>query len=321
MRIPSSATAAVLLSFSLVLACSDATDDTPGGDPFGSSSGNDGGVRCSTGFMSDTECVPPGSSGDAGDGASPSDGGVTPGEQDAGRIRTVGPGAPPSRTCTVQADGAGFFELKTQARDLAYWVRLPKNYDAATPYPTVIGAHGCGDNAKNFATWAMAPWEQRDSQAHIAVSVGAGRDGTCWNSGEDESKVIEVLEDLRSCFYVHQKKVTLGGYSSGGMLAYYTAMRNTHLFAGLLIENSSIQSVYGDATDAAIAAADWKIDVVITARQSDGSFPIERVRTDRDKLLAAGFPVQFRELPGGHDGNGADWNEYLLPKIVDFEAP
>jgi predicted esterase len=200
-------------------------------------------------------------------------------------------------------------------------VRLPAGYNGANAYPMVIGAHGCGDTAKNFATWAMAPAASRATQSYIAVSVGAGRDGQCWTAAQDEAKVLAVLDDVRSCFYAHQKKITMAGYSSGGILAYTTAMRNAKRFAGLLIENSSLQSAFGSGTDAALAAAAWKLNVAITARTGDTSFAIANIRTDRTKLQNARFPVQYRELAGGHDGSSDDWSGYLLPKIGAFVAP
>ncbi len=233
-----------------------------------------------------------------------------------------GPAGPrPTRTCAFTKDADGFFELTSQTGGYAYWVRLPNTYNANNAYPAVVGAHGCGDTAKNFATWAMAPYSQRGTQAHIAVSVGAGRDGQCWTAAQDEAKLLTVVDDVRSCFYIHQKKVTLAGYSSGGMLVYTTALKSARRFAGVLIENSSLGSAFGGGTDSAIAGAGWKLNVAITARTGDSQFAIANIRTDRTKLQGAGFPVQYRELAGGHDGNSDDWTGFLLPKLSTYLTP
>ena len=48
----------------------------------------------------------------------------------------------------------------------------------AEAYTMLIVLHGCGDNTKNFATWAAAPYVTRQNQNYLAVSVG-GRDGQC----------------------------------------------------------------------------------------------------------------------------------------------
>mgnify|MGYP003592478672 CR=1 FL=1 len=281
--------------------------------------------------------LPPGPTpGPLPDGGSPGDADVEPPDPDAGTPPPAdggprtdastpppvgGPGPRPTRNCAYSKDADGFFRMVTQTGGVEYWVRLPPTYVATTAYPLVLGTHGCGDNAKNFATWAMAPYAIRATQAHIAVSVGAGRDGQCWNTAADEPKVLAVLDDVRTCFYVHQKKVTMAGYSSGGLMAYFTAMRNARRFAGLLIENSSLQSTFGSNTDATLAAAGWKLNVAITARTSDNQFAIATIRSDRTKLQNARFPVQFRELAGGHDGNSDDWTGFLLPKITGYTAP
>lgn len=286
-----------------------------------------GGADASTDDPGDDAGTPPdaGGGGGGGGGGGTIDagggGGGGGGTPDAGGGTATGPGPRPTRTCSYTADSAGFFQLTTRTGGYAYWVRLPTGYNAANAYPMVIGAHGCGDTAKNFATWAMAPAASRATQSYIAVSVGAGRDGQCWTAAQDEAKVLAVLDDVRTCFYAHQKKITMAGYSSGGILAYTTALKNAKRFAGLLIENSSLQSAFGSGTDAALAAAGWKLNVAITARTGDTSFAIANVRTDRTKLQNARFPVQYRELAGGHDGSSDDWSGFLLPKIGAFVAP
>lgn len=262
------------------------------------------------------------SSGDAGSRTALPDGGAArDGESDAPvgpPPRPTGPGAPPTRSAEIVPDAQGFFELRTQASGLAYWARLPVGFDPSVPQQLVVGLHGCGDNAKHFAEWAIVPYALRETQSYVALSLG-GRDGGCWSLEEDEAKVLEAVADVRQLFFIHQKKVTVAGYSSGGMLAYYTGLRNAYTFAGILIENSGMP--FGDATDAVLAAAEWKLNVALNVHLQDANFPPSKTRDDRDRLSAAGFPVQFRELDGSHDGTSANWAEFLLPKIAGFVAP
>lgn len=235
----------------------------------------------------------------------------------------TGPGPAPTRTCSYTKDADGFFKLVTKTGGIDYWVRLPPTYTSTKSYPMLVGMHGCGDNAKNFATWALSPWNIRSTQAHIAVSVGAGRDGQCWTASTDEAKILAVVADVRQCFWAHQRRIVLAGYSSGGIAAYYTGMRNARQFAGILIENSSLQSAFGvgTPTDNALNAAGWKINVAISARTGDEYFPIAQVRTDKSKLTAKAFPVQYRELAGGHSGTSDDWTGFLLTKYSTWRAP
>ena len=50
---------------------------------------------------------------------------------------------------------------------------------------------------------------------------------------------MAALADFETHFNVDRRRVILGGYSSGGDLAYRTGFRHSSTFAGLLIENSS----------------------------------------------------------------------------------
>ncbi len=280
-------------------------DDARDGGP--SSAALDGGGG---GALSDS-----GKPGAAADGGAQGDAG---GLEAGPAPRPTGPGAAPTRTPSVKPNGNGFFEVKTAANNLAYWVRLPVGYVASTPWPLVVGLHGCGDNALHFAEWAVSPYTARASQAYIAVSVG-GRDGGCWKAAEDEAKVLDVVADVRTLFYVHQKKVTVAGYSSGGALAYYTGLRNAYTFAGILIENSGMP--FAAETANVLGAAEWKLNLAITVHTQDSSFPPAVTHANRDALLGAGFPVQFREVAGTHDGSSDEWVDYLLPKIDGFLAP
>jgi predicted esterase len=230
------------------------------------------------------------------------------------------PGPGPTQTCTVTADANGFFTLNSPKSD--YVARLPPGYDPQKPLPLLVAIHGCGDTAKNFATWGAVPFASRATQDYLAISIG-GRDNDCWMVPADGPTVIAAIDHMKSCFWVHQKKVVLAGYSSGGMLAYNLGMTQTTSFAGILIENSGLSQGVGGAgkVDTVLNAAAWKINVAHSARIQDGSFAIDGVRADRDKLLAHGFPLQYRELDGTHDGTSDDWSQYLLPKMVGWEAP
>lgn len=232
-----------------------------------------------------------------------------------------GPGPGPTQVCPIQKDADGFFQLTSAKSD--YWVRLPGGYDPQNPKPTalLVAIHGCGDSAYNFATWGAVPWELRSSHTYIGISVG-GRDGQCWSVPADGALVTAAIEHVRSCFYVHQKKIVLAGFSSGGELSYNLGMRNAGKFAGILIENSGLTEGVGASNVASVLAnAAWKINVAHSAHLDDEVFAIDSVRKDRDAMLGAGFPVQYREVPGTHDGTSADWVDFLIPKMAGWVAP
>lgn len=236
----------------------------------------------------------------------------------AGDFSDPGPG--PTQSCVINPDANGFFTLT--GASTTYAIRLPPAYEVAHPRPSrlLVALHGCGDNAMNFATWAAVPFALRANQNYIAISVG-GRDGACWNLS-DGPLVAAAIAHVRSCFYVHQERIVLGGYSSGGGLAYKLAMTDALTYAGVLIEHSSLSSAVGSSNvDAALNAAAWNLNIAHTAGINDLSYLIAGVRSDRDKIIAHGFPLQYREDASDHNGSSSDWSDYLLPLMANWTLP
>lgn len=225
------------------------------------------------------------------------------------------PGPAPTKACgipkgelTVRQSGKG-----------SYVVYVPQSYKGA-PTRLLVGLHGCGDSAWNFAEWAVNPYATRDGQDHIGISIDdASGGGNCWNLGADAAKVLAAIDDVAKCVYVHQQKVVVGGFSSGGMLAYKLGMEESSRFAGILISNSALSSAGN--RDALIAKASWSIPVAHRAGTYDSVFPITKVRSDWAALKAAGFPLETSEVPGGHDGTTEDWANWLIPKMQGWKRP
>ncbi|MEZ4260019.1 MAG: hypothetical protein R3B36_13175 [Polyangiaceae bacterium] len=225
------------------------------------------------------------------------------------------PGAPPSGACSI---AKAQFVTRNSGKS-SYVAYVPESY-TGSPTRLLVVMHGCGDNAYNFAEWAGAPYATRDDQTHITISIdGASGGSGCWNIQQDTPKVLAAIEDVAKCVYVHQQKIVLGGFSSGGMIAYSIGMKNADKFAGILIENSALSSA-GNA-DSLLAGAARKIPVAHVAHVQDSVFPIGKVRGDWSKMKAAGFPLMTEEMPGDHDGTTEDWAETLIPQMAGWQRP
>ncbi len=247
----------------------------------------------------------------------PPDGATTlapPGAPD-GKASTAasGPGAPPSQDCHL-AKGT-FLERQTAAS--SYVLYVPEKYDGR-PSRLLVGLHGCGDTAWSFAEWAVNPDETRDAQTHIGIAVeGASGDGNCWLAEDDAPKVLAAIEDIASCVYVHRQQIVLGGFSSGGLVAYWLGLTHADRFAGLLVSNAALSGA-GDASSL-LARASWKIPIAHRAHEGDDVFPIDQVRTDWDTLTANGYPLVTSEVAGGHDGTSDDWAQWLIPQMQGWQ--
>ncbi len=258
--------------------------------------------------------------------AGPRDAGIADaGPRDAGAPDAGNPNDPgpkPNQVCNPAAINSPGWQthLKnmTVPNGTNYTIHIPSNYNGTQALPLVIGFHGCGDTAQNYASWGLASAENYQNLKHFSVSVG-GKDGQCWDPVADAPKAAAVLAHVKSCYWVHQKKVTISGYSSGGILAYNVGLQNANTYAGILIENSAI----GATRAARIAGAARKIPIAHRHAVDDSSFPIAGVRADWAAFAAAGFPMTTSERPAGlgHEGSKDDWTTYLLPKVGVWQAP
>jgi hypothetical protein len=204
------------------------------------------------------------------------------------------------------------------------YVYVPTAYDSThnTPATLFVWMHGCW----GYADSDVGMVSPGGTQSWITLSVG-GRDGDCWDVGNDSAKVLAAIADIKTHFNIKPKGVIVGGYSSGGELAYRTAFFNAGSFAGVLAENTA--PFTSASPSASIAAASWKFNIVHLAHQQDDVFKIADVVADTDALKAAGFPLTLIEREGGHwddsgalPGTKADLQTYLLPYLnAGWSAP
>jgi predicted esterase len=258
-------------------------------------------------------------SGEAPPDAPPPDGTTPPAPPPVADPPADDPGPKPTAACSITKDASGFF---TRSSALGSYVGyVPASYDGSKPVRLVVGLHGCGDDAKNFATWGPNPYDGRATQEHIGIAVdGATGGNSCWNKGVDDAKVLAAIDDVMSCFWIHQKKVTLAGFSSGGELAYRVGLMHADRFAGILIESSGLYAASNDE-DALVAGAAWKLPIAHVQHSGDTVFDMAKVEEGWAKLKAAGFPVETSITGGGHDGTSVDWNGWLLPRSAVWARP
>jgi hypothetical protein len=202
-----------------------------------------------------------------------------------------------------------------------YWGFIPRSYDATNQTPTTlfVWLHGCGGDSEGDA-WVVDPGaEEGVSQDWMTLSLG-GRDGGCWNPlAETEPLVMAAIADFETHFNVNRGRVILGGYSSGGDLAYRTAFNHSSLFAELLIENSAPFRDTEESEAELLGAATTKFPIVHLAHASDNTYRLAEVEPEIEAVRAAGFPVEFIVKPGGHSDSHTDPDliNLLLPHIDD----
>jgi predicted esterase len=197
------------------------------------------------------------------------------------------------------------------------YIYVPSSYDTShnTPTKLFVWLHGCGGLASNDI-FNVSPG---GTQTWISLALG-GQEGGCWDVGTDPARVMTAVAYMKTRFNIDPGRVILGGYSSGGDLAYRTIFYNSPTFAGCLIENSSPFRDTGSTQTQSFAAVDnggWKFHVVHLAHLQDATYPIAGVRTETNAMISAGFPLSRVEVDGGHyDDPGAIENGHPVPGTV-----
>ncbi len=214
-------------------------------------------------------------------------------------------------------DANGFFHLNSGTS--TYVGYKPDTYNVATPIDLFVWMHGCGGIAEGDM-WSIAPPPTRSTQSYIAISLG-GRDGTCWDVNSDGPKILTAVTDIQRYFNVNPRKIYLGGYSSGGDMAYRHGFQNAGTFAGILVENSDPFMDAGVAPGPLMAAASWKINIAHVAHTGDTTYPIATVRSSFATLAANSFPATLIEKGGTHydpDAGTTGTNYDLIHSLLPY---
>jgi hypothetical protein len=214
--------------------------------------------------------------------------------------------------------------FKVASGGVEYWAYVPHSYDPSnlTPSTLFLWLHGCEGEAQGD-TWVVDPEASGEgTQDWLTLSLAGregGAEGECWVPRIDEARVLAALADFETHFNVNRQRVVLGGYSSGGDLAYRTGFFHSSTFAELLIENSAPFRDTEASQAELLGAATTKFHIVHLAHTEDKTYELPQVQGEVAAVRAAGFPIELIERPGGHSDSHTDEDlrTYLLPHIDD----
>jgi polyhydroxybutyrate depolymerase len=114
-------------------------------------------------------------------------------------------------------------------RTRSFIVHVPPSYDGSKPFPVVLGFHGGGSNAEQFARFSGHN-EKDDEAGFIAVYPnGTGRFPRMltWNGGncygyekvDDVAFVQALLDDLAKVAKIDEKRIYATGMSNGAIIS------------------------------------------------------------------------------------------------------
>lgn len=199
--------------------------------------------------------------------------------------------------------------------DLMHTAHVPQGRG---PHPTIIAVHGYGASAHDL--FGLAPILHGGEclvlcpQAPIPVEMGPGMPpGWSWfpitgGGPIDRAAVVVALAQLRgfvddACarYPIDRERVTLMGFSQGGVLAYDLALREPERFAGLVALSSWLPADLMNRipqTD-----AQKKLPALVVHGTKDPMIPVTRAHESRDRLKQLGLDPAYHEFDMQHEIN------------------
>jgi len=113
---------------------------------------------------------------------------------------------------------------------------VPRDYDPARPWPLLVALHGYGSGAEPFHDL----WSTTASEAGFVLVTPQGeeraREGYGWSWGERAGDVVgSSIDYLRRRVHIDPARISLIGFSQGGMLARRLALEHPRHFHGLAL--------------------------------------------------------------------------------------
>ena len=185
----------------------------------------------------------------------------------------------------------------------------------------VVWLHGLGADGHDFEP--IVPYLEVDSAHAVrfvfphaprrAVTINDGLVMPAWydiremslkrdvdERGVRESALqIEALIAREKRRGVPAARIVLAGFSQGGAVAIHTALRHAERLAGLVALSTYL--VLDEQLDAERSASNRALPVFMGHGDEDPMVPLRAGEIARDRLIAAGHPVDWRTYPMAHE--------------------
>ncbi len=201
--------------------------------------------------------------------------------------------------------------------EFGYTLDVPQTYDPSRAYQVRVQLHGGVTGREDGAVRGSGAIGSLAGTEQIYVLPNAWIRAPWWGDKQIEN-IRAILDSVKRSYNVDENRVVLSGVSDGGTAAYYTAMRETTMFASFLPLNGAIVVLANDSLDIAndIYANNLlnRPFFVVNGRR-DPLYPPGVVEPYVEHLQRGGVDLTFRpQADGVH--NTAWW-----PQVRDaFEA-
>lgn len=194
-----------------------------------------------------------------------------------------------------------------------YIVKYAAEAKKSDTLPLLIALHGNSDTPKNFYNTVFKSLSVPARIILIKGPIPRAR-GTAWPWLADEflqygTAFSEAVNALVAKYPTHGKPVLLG-FSGGGMMAYYQALRHGNQYASIFpVSGQLSQEMLGDGLVRKGAK------VYAFHGNSDSVIPISGAKAAIDILRKNGIYVELNEFNGGHHGIFGNMNMAITQAI------
>jgi len=211
----------------------------------------------------------------------------------------------------------------------------------ASPNAAIIWMHGLGADAHDFEPVVPELVQRRERAWRFvfpnatprAVTINGGAPMRAWydifgmnrHAREDETglrdsgNAIKQLIDAEVLSGIPANRIVLAGFSQGGAVALFTALRYPERLAGVMALSTYLPLAHLSGTE--LSAANRGTSIFMAHGLADGVLPVAMGRESRDVLQKVGFTVEWHQYPMAHSlcaSEIADMRHYLfrvLPQL------
>jgi phospholipase/carboxylesterase len=181
---------------------------------------------------------------------------------------------------------------------------VPMHYEPNYGYPLLVWLHGPGDDERQLQR-VMPLISLRN---YVAVGprgcvAGKNRKGSDWRQmprdiDHSEGAIFSCLDLVRERFNIAGQRIFIGGFASGGTMAFRIGLRHPETFAGILSLGGEFPS--GQMPLARISQA-RKLPLFIAHGRDAETYSIDRSCDELRLFHAAGLSVTLRQYPCGDE--------------------
>lgn len=202
------------------------------------------------------------------------------------------------------------------------------------PFPTVVLLHGFGASAHDL--FGLAPILHGGQalvlcpQGPIALVMQDVVAGFAWfpiGEGTPPDPVAyrravgmvgDWLDQALERYPIDRRKLVLGGFSQGGVLAYDLALRDPERYAGVLAMSAWLpEEVADDAVAGGGKAGLDTLPILVTHGTADPMIKVERAQESIERLRGLGAQPTYREYEGLEHGIGQETLRDIVTWLED----